>query len=240
MTTKNSKEDEGSVMVNSTGKVVKYFAIALAICIIAGVIYGLSMAGAGIMSAFSSADVDFHTDLVCEESDASCLMIAMGKAELEVKTGDELKVEAGENVEITRDGNKLTVKEQKVNWFDGNVAKVTIYVPTDLTFDKVGISGGVGTTHVDGLKAKNLEVSLGVGESSFSNLTVDNARFSCGIGKVSVALLEPAENYEIKLNKGLGDVVFNGTKVDNDVTMGNGVKKIEVSGGIGEIVVQTK
>ncbi|MBR3332503.1 DUF4097 family beta strand repeat protein [Candidatus Saccharibacteria bacterium] len=226
--------------MNTAQKIIKYFAIAfaatLSISIIAGIIFG----GLGILTATKLIKDNSSVEISCEESDKACLQISLAASELIIKKGDNLSAESTyDKVEIKQDGDQLVITENGGSIF-GNYDRTTIvYVPENMEFDKVGISGGAGRIYVEAIKAKKMEVSLGIGETVFGNLEVDQAKISTGIGHVEINLASSDDAYSIKVDRGIGEVKFNGSRISSDTWIGNGGKKIEISSGIGELDIKT-
>ena len=159
----------------------------------------------------------------------------------EIKKGDKLAVETkNEKVEVVQDDHKLVITERDRHLFERhNDREVIVYIPEDMEFEKVGISGGVGSIYIEKLYAKELEMALGIGETKIIALETEKADISTGIGEVSVGLISRAEDYEIEAEKGLGDITLDGKSVSNYYKEGSGLKQIKIKGGIGSIKITT-
>ena len=228
--------------MNTAQKVIKYlamaFAIFLTVAIFSGIVYGVL----GIVTAGKLVGDNSTVATKCQDNEENfCLEIALSISNLEVKKGDKLSVETkNEKVEVVQDDHKLVITEKGRHIFERyNDREVIVYVPEDMEFSKVGISGGVGAIYVENLQAKNLEMALGIGETRVVNLEVEDAKISTGIGEVSVSLKSKAEDYTIKTEKGIGDIILNGKSIPDHSTNGNGPKKVEIDGGIGAINITT-
>ena len=222
-------------------KVIKYlafgFAIFLIMTILSGIVYGvLGIATAGKLIGDNST-----VATECENEEKLCLKIALSISNLEIKKGDKLAVETkNEKVEVVQDDHKLVITERDRHLFERyNDREVIVYIPEDMKFEKVGISGGVGSIHIEKLYAKELEMALGIGETKIIALETEKADISTGIGEVSVGLISRAEDYEIEAEKGLGDITLDGKSVSNYYKEGSGLKQIKIKGGIGSIKITT-
>lgn len=221
-------------------KIVKYLAMGFATFLIVAIYSGILCAGLGIISAGRLIKNNSSVETKCENIEKTCLQVSLAISKLEIKTGDSLRVDTkNDKVTIKETGNNLIVTENGSRLFGGD-RDVVIYVPENLQFEKVGISGGAGSIHIESLRAKELEMSIGVGETSVNNLDIDNAKISTGIGKVAIGLASSADSYEIKVEKGIGEIKFNGNSVSDGSTLGSGKNKLSVSGGIGSIAINTK
>ena len=241
-------------------KVIKYCAIAFAIFLIVSIfsgitygIYGLFTLGDGIIS-------NQNFEEKCHSAEEYCLQISLAASNLFIKTGETIKVDTkNDKINTTIDGNRLIITEKGRHLFDDyDNRDVVFYLPENITYDKIYISGGAGKINIEALRAKDLEMSLGVGGTEISVLEAENAKIStgigdtkidtleikdakisAGIGETSVGLKSKAEEYSIKVSKGIGRITLNGSSVSDDDTIGNGAKKLDISGGIGAINIRT-
>lgn len=227
--------------MNTWQKIIKYFAIGFACFLIFTILSGIVFGALGILTATKLIEKNSHVEISCEVDEEPCLEIAMAASELVIKKGDKLYAESEyDKVEIKQEGNRIAISEGNANVFgDYDKRTTTVYVPEDMEFKKVGISGGAGRIYIEAIKAKEMELSLGVGETSVDSLEVDKIKVSAGIGAVNLHLASPASEYKVKISKGIGDARFNGKVVGNDETFGDGVREVEVSGGIGAIDITT-
>lgn len=227
--------------MNTAQKIVKYLAMAFAIFLIVAIFSGIVYGVLGIVTAGKLIGDNSSVELSCEAEEETCLEISLSISNLEVKKGDQLSVDTkNEKVEVKQEGNRLVIVEKGRHIFERyNDREVTVYVPEDMKFEKVGISGGAGSIYVESLNTKELEMALGIGETRLENLEAENAKISTGIGEVAVSLNSKAEAYTIKAEKGIGDITLNGKSIPDDTTTGNGERKIEIEGGIGAIKITT-
>lgn len=220
-------------------KIIKYFAIGFATFLIVTICAAIVYGGLGIVTTVDYVIGDRREVSECEAT--PCLSISVAISNLEIKKGDELAAEAkNDKVEIIRDEGKLVIKEPKADVFNRNDKLITVYIPEDMNFSTVDISGGVGSIRIDELKTESLKMSLGVGETMVGSLDAKSAEINTGIGKLDINLASPEEEYEILVSKGIGDITFNGKSISNDSAKGNGDKKIKISNGIGAINITTK
>lgn len=227
--------------MNTAQKIIKYcaisFAVFLIVTIFSGIVYGiLGIATVGTLISDNSS-----VESKCENVEERCLQVNLGVSELIIKKGDKLTVETkSEAADINEDGNSLIITDKSRNLFNNFKERgITVYIPEDMEFEKVAISGGAGSIYIESLRTKSLEMALGVGETKIDALETDDAKISTGIGEVVINLMSSSSQYEIRVDKGLGDITFNGSSVSKNSTIGNGDKKLSVSGGIGDIKITT-
>jgi hypothetical protein len=226
--------------MNTAQRVIKYIAIAFAALLSVSIIAGLIFAGLGLVTATKLISKNSHVDISCEADESPCLEVALAASELVIKKGEKFSAETTYNkVEIKQVDDKMVITENGGSIFGDYNRTTTVYVPEDMEFTKVGISGGAGRIYVESIRAKEMEVSLGVGETVFEKLEANKAKFSTGIGRVDINLASSDDVYAIKVDRGIGEIKFNGNGVSSNTTIGNGDKRIEISGGIGELNIKT-
>lgn len=100
------------------------------------------------------------------------------------------------------------------------------------------ISTGAGELTVSGGALADLDLDMGVGKVSLKSRLSGEADIDQGIGEAELILIGAAEDYSVRVEKGLGSAKVDGQSVDNDTTCGNGPAKVEIDGGIGSIHVR--
>ena len=210
--------------------------------LIVAIYSGISYAGLSIVNAGKLVRDNSSVETKCENVAETCLQISLSVSKLEIRKGNNIYVDTkNDKVSVKKDGKRLIIAETGWHLFNGGKDRdVVVYIPENMKFEKVGISGGAGSIHVESLRAKKLEMSLGIGNTEVDALEVDDAKISTGIGKVSINLMSKADAYKIKVNKGLGEIKFNNSSVSDGSILGNGPSNLTVSGGIGSITVNTK
>lgn len=100
------------------------------------------------------------------------------------------------------------------------------------------IEGGAGAITIDGGSLKNPSFEMGVGEFRLITAIIGEGKFDLGIGEANMTLIGGRENYTVEINKGIGDISFDGDSIPGGKTIGNGQNHIEINGGIGAIKVE--
>ena len=263
--------------MTQTQKVIKYCAIALAICLIVGIFSGIIQALAALTAVFGSdGDVgDMQTYDVAEP--VRNLEIEISAAELTIRTGETLSVESNcKKLRVDADEGTLEIRDKSRRSVRQNAATIVLTVPADLIFDRVDIETGAGRVHIEGLSADKLELDLGAGETTIADLTANeeaeinggagqltvsrsvlrdlnldmgvgavemevrllgDSKFDLGIGKTDVTLLGTKDDYRVSVSKGIGAASVDGESVSDGAVVGNGGARVEINGGIGEVIV---
>ena len=229
-------------------KVVKYFAIALAIVLTAKII-------AGILSVFGVIGFLSDGKATSEEMTAYEVSTEITSLNLSVNAAD-LTIEKGEKLSVESNLNRLTVKEKNgtlvieedrrigTNYSD---AVLILYVPENTVFDKVTVTTGAGKLTADVISANSLDLTLGAGEVSISELNSErNAHISGGAGKITISD-GTLKNIDFEMGVGefdlraalTGDCEFDlGIGSSNITLIGSRDDyRIDVSKGVGNVTV---
>lgn len=125
----------------------------------------------------------------------------------------------------------------------------------DLTVEKLDIDAGAGVIFANNIKADSAILDGGVGDMRFLDVTFENADLDCGVGNMTVTgyllgksdidcgvgevnleIKGTVDDYNLKIEKGLGTILVNGTKFSdlewNNISASNA---LDISGGLGNI-----
>ena len=175
--------------MNTAQKVIKYFAYGLACFLAFTIISAIVTAAAAILSVFGILDKGALESRVDCSGYEKCLSLSLGFSELEIKKGEELNATAEDsNVEIVKDGDRLTIKDAKKGIFSRHSnRKITVTIPEDMEFDAVGIGDRGGKITAEKIVAREIDFDLGTGETIFEYLSVaDRAKIDTGVGKFEI------------------------------------------------------
>ena len=99
------------------------------------------------------------------------------------------------------------------------------------------IDTGAGKVNIKEAKINDLRCDLGIGATEISAKLLENTRIGTGVGNLKLDVLGKKEEYETKINKGLGNVTIDEEKISDNEVVGNGENKIDIDGGVGEIKI---
>ena len=107
------------------------------------------------------------------------------------------------------------------------------------TIESASIDGGAGELKIEDCEFVNLDLDIGVGECTASFRLKGESDVYCGVSSTNLTLYEYDKNdYTVKVDKGIGDVVVDGVSAkDNDV-LGTGANIVDISCGVGEVDVR--
>ena len=237
-------------------KVIKYIALGFAAFLIVTIISAILSGGYALLREFGLIHVD--KNIVTEElkvissevKEISTLKIDLSCTNLDVKIGDNFKVETNNSkITFTNDNGSVKIKEENRNWLNNNKeSNLIIYIPRDMiAIDETKIETGAGKINIEKLNTQSLYLELGAGDVYIKNLTVTKeAKIDGGLGRTE---LKSCEINNLKANLGMGDFVFNGKltgkneidsgvgAIDIDLMDNKGNYKINVSKGLGNVTL---
>lgn len=149
-----------------------------------------------------------------------------------MKQIDEVKINIGAGKVFIE---QLNTKNLYLDLGAGNVEidKLTVY-------DESKINGGAGNININSGEIANVDLDLGVGNTKIKSDITGNSNINTGVGELNLYLSLESDNYKINVNKGLGKITFNDDKILDDTIIGNGENYIKISGGVGNINIETK
>lgn len=239
-------------------KVIKYIATAFAVFLIITIISAILSGGYALLSAFGL--IHTNKNIVTEDlkvissevKEVSTLKIDLAFTNLDIKTGDNFKVETNNlKITFTNDNGSVKIKEENQNWLNNNnkASNLIIYIPEDrIAIDKTEIETGAGKINIKNLNTQSLYLELGAGDVHMENvIATGETKIDGGVGKTE---LESCEINNLKANLGMGEFVFSG-KITGKSEMDSGVgtinidlmgnKKnytIDVSKGLGNVTLE--
>ena len=192
-------------------------------------------------------------DRFCLESNLKDLNVREDNGTLKISEDRVDLVHSPENLSLT-----LTVPEGFVFEeadLDTGAGKVEI---SALSAHKLSLELGAGATEIDGLRAdKHAEISTGAGKLTIRNGDLNNLSMDLGVGKVEftgkltgssdvefgvgeseITLLGSRDDYEIRLDKGLGSATLDGEDMHDGGVYGTGANRVDVEGGVGSIRIR--
>lgn len=137
-------------------------------------------------------------------------------------------------LEVEMDAGSLNISDLTVHEFSLDQGAGKVYINNLVTKDGK-LDGGAGELEINDSNISELDLDMGIGKVKFKNTTLGDSKISCGIGDLELDLNN--ENlYSLKISKGIGNVFVNGESY-SDIYYGQGINKIDIDGGIGNIKV---
>lgn len=231
-------------------KVIKYLAMAFAIFLVVSIIGGL-LSAAGLIGGFFTDDAILEEAKVYQINDQiHSLEVNINAADFSVKCSDTFSVESNlKYLSVYQDSGVLTIKDEKKYTAAYTDAILTLYVPSDVIFDKVSITTGAAKLTVDSLVAKSVKLQLGAGDVSIENLyasgkadieggagritiaggTLNDLELEMGVGELNLTAALPG-NSDLNFGVGQSNLTLRGSKDDYKVDIEKGIGSITVDG----------
>lgn len=140
-----------------------------------------------------------------------------------------------EELDIEYGAGKLDISNIDINDFslDSGAGKVNL---KNVVSRDVELDTAAGELVIEDSEFTDLKLNMGAGKTTFNGLLLGDTKIDHGVGKLVFNL--SGEDYTIKANKGLGDIIINGSYVE-DMPYGNGSNTIKIDRGVGSIEINT-
>lgn len=188
-------------------KVIKYLAMAFAICLIVSIFSGIL----GAVGFITNLDIGSKSSGVTEnvtsypvDGDVTELQIVINAAKLTVKQGDAFCVESNlKHISVTNDNGVLRIKENNRVQLRAD-AVVTLTVPVGTVFNKAEITTGAGKVTMDVLSADSLDLELGAGDAQIGTLSAAHeSQIEGGTGRI---VIENGALHNLDMEMGVGQM----------------------------------
>lgn len=226
--------------MKTTQRIIKYFAILLAILIIISIVSAL-LFGLNIFSGIlgltkenisnkenSEILTSVETEKYFENRQINNMKIELYYANLIIEVGNNFHVQTNtNNIEYKQSNNQLVVKEKNANLFNSNNQRtITITIPVDTVLDTVSIEAGAGEIQIEKMATKNLDLEIGAGTVNITDLQVtQKAKIEGGAGRLEMLSGEIAN---LDLEMGIGDLML-ATSLSGNNKIDAGIGKLELT-----------
>ena len=232
-------------------KVIKYFAIVLALLLVAAIIGGILQA-VGQFTGLQGSDTVMDTSKTYSFSPAvHTLHLQINAADITIRQAEEGSVVSNlKYLTVKEENGVLTVKEpMRSASLSVTNASLVLNLPAEISFDRIKIETGAGQLTVDTLSCQRLTLNLGAGNVQLDHLQVSQeAEIEGGAGKIVIANgsvngldldmgvgtleMTAALSGDCDLNLGVGKSVLTllGTQDDYQIEIEKGVGSITVDG----------
>lgn len=192
--------------MTSIQRVIKYFAVALAICITISIIAGIFSVLFGITGGFGNMNnVSGRTVTRTEQFvDVKALDIKSGFASLTIQTGDQFMVEAFDIpesavIDLNSDGTLIVQVQSNTGWLDrlfsgegwfhDGTPKIVITLKEDFVAEWAKLDTSSGSVRIDKIATNKLVIDSGSGSLYANLLDADSTYFDAGSGSINIEKL---------------------------------------------------
>jgi DUF4097 and DUF4098 domain-containing protein YvlB len=140
-----------------------------------------------------------------------------------------------EDVEINGGAGNIKVDTLSSERLDINAGAGNID-GNNITADKVDLNGGVGEITLNQVNFSDVDMECGVGNIDLQGTLKGQCKLESGVGNVELNLTGTIDDYNLKVEKGLGSVYVDGQKLsDIDWSNKNTNNSLDIDGGVGNI-----
>lgn len=147
-------------------------------------------------------------------------------------TADKVKIDAGAgNVNI----EGLKTDKLDINAGVGDVYGEYIYA------DNVSLDGGVGEITLEYVELNDVDIDAGVGNVEIQGIITGRSEIDAGVGNIDLDISGSSDDYDLKVEKGVGDIYINGDKYSK-LNWNNRTAEhsMDINGGVGNIRLDFK
>ncbi|HAB66081.1 MAG TPA: hypothetical protein DCE23_01810 [Firmicutes bacterium] len=132
---------------------------------------------------------------------------------------------------------KIDISSLKTNDLDLELGAGQVIIDNIESYKKSKIDGGAGEFIIKSGTLTNLDFDMGVGYAKFTSSILGNSDIDAGVGELNINIIGAEDDYELEIDKGVGNVLVDGKNVGSDTRVGYGINKIDIDGGVGRITV---
>lgn len=104
--------------------------------------------------------------------------------------------------------------------------------------DNAEVDEGAGSVTISGGRLNNADIDMGIGELNLTSELGGKSSIDYGVGETNLVLIGTDNDYQIELDKGIGEAWLDDRKMSDDSVYGEGKNVIEIDGGIGELNIK--
>lgn len=226
--------------MTSFQRIIKYIAIAFAVFLAINIFTAIIMALTIFVNIIDNVSDDrqdvtssSYNDFSQTYQDINEINIEITASKFTILPGTEFKIEANStNCSIAQKDKLLEVKDKFK--FNNKASDITLYVPENITLEKLNFKAGAGDIQIKQLKVNKLNLELGAGNLSVENITVNKeSKINGGVGKV---VIDKSVLSNLNLDAGIGEFTITSTLIgDNDIDLGIGKFTLNLLGSDYEI-----
>ena len=143
-----------------------------------------------------------------------------------------------DNVNIKTGAGRFTVDSLSAATIGFELGAGDVTISKLIAEKSANIEGGAGRITISNGAIKNLDLEMGLGQLNLTSALTGDCNLDSGVGEMNVTLLGSKDDYELDIEKGIGNITVDGKNVTDYGSSGNGANEVEIHGGIGSINVR--
>ena len=145
---------------------------------------------------------------------------------------------AFDNVNIKTGAGRFTVDSLSAATIGFELGAGDVTISKLIAEKSANIEGGAGRITISDGAIKNLDLEMGLGQLNLTAALTGDCNLDSGVGEMNVTLLGSKDDYELDIEKGIGNITVDGKNVTDFGSSGNGSNEVDIHGGVGAINVR--
>ena len=143
-----------------------------------------------------------------------------------------------DNVNIKTGAGRFTVDSLSAASIGFELGAGDVTISKLIAEKSANIEGGAGRITISDGAIKNLDLEMGLGQLNLTSALTGDCNLDSGVGEMNVTLLGSKDDYELDIEKGIGNITVDGKNVTDFGSSGNGTNEVDIHGGVGAINVR--
>ena len=143
-----------------------------------------------------------------------------------------------DNVNIKTGAGRFTVDSLSAATIGFELGAGDVTISKLIAEKSANIEGGAGRITISDGAIKNLDLEMGLGQLNLTSALTGDCNLDSGVGEMNVTLLGSKDDYELDIEKGIGNITIDGKNVTDFGSSGNGANEVDIHGGVGAINVR--
>lgn len=145
---------------------------------------------------------------------------------------------AFDNVNIKTGAGRFTVDSLSAATIGFELGAGDVTISKLIAEKSANIEGGAGRITISNGAIKDLALKMGMGQLNLTAALTGDSELELGVGESNITLLGSKDDYELDIEKGIGNITVDGKNVTDFGSSGNGANEVDIHGGVGAINVR--
>ena len=143
-----------------------------------------------------------------------------------------------DNVNIKTGAGRFTVDSLSAATIGFELGAGDVTISKLIAEKSADIEGGAGRITISNGAIKDLALKMGMGQLNLTAALTGDSELELGVGESNITLLGSKDDYELDIEKGIGNITVDGKNVTDFGSSGNGANEVDIHGGVGAINVR--
>ena len=143
-----------------------------------------------------------------------------------------------DNVNIKTGAGRFTVDSLSAATIGFELGAGDVTISKLIAEKSANIEGGAGRITISNGAIKDLALKMGMGQLNLTAALTGDSELELGVGESNITLLGSKDDYELDIEKGIGNITVDGKNVTDYGSSGNGANEVDIHGGVGAINVR--